>query len=134
MLHLIAERVEFGSLDTEPDSELGMQLALMAVGGEDLWPKPVNLPAWKSVAIDMSHIEENHIQGGSGVSASKTIFPSYMSSSAVETSVRTAYRYGARVRTQGDRVLVVGPSDGGYTIAMWVNTKTHTIETAYPVF
>lgn len=51
----------------------------------------------------------------------------------VEKAVRDAYRYGERLKSQGERVLVRGRA-GGLTIEMWVNRVTKTVETAYPEF
>ncbi|MNC77042.1 hypothetical protein D3C75_1288950 [compost metagenome] len=56
-----------------------------------------------------------------------------MNNSQIEKTVRDAYKNSSKLQTQGDRVLVRGQSNG-LTIEMWVNTKTKTIETAYPVF
>ena len=94
--------------------------------------KPVNLPAWKSIEIDMEHISSGHMIGGSRVSPLKDLFPDSMTSSQVQSAVRQAYRSSSRVATQGDRVLVRGTANG-LTIEMWVNRSTRMIETAYPV-
>jgi RHS repeat-associated protein len=93
--------------------------------------KPINLPAWRRISIAMEHIASGHMVGGSRVSSLKTLFPEGMSVSQVENAVRQAYRYGQRVATQGNRVVVRGES-GGAKIEMWINTDTRTIETAYP--
>ena len=95
--------------------------------------KPVNLPAWRTVRIDMEHIESGHMAGGSRVSSNKGLFPATMNQAQVESGIRDAYRYGQRVRSQGDRVLVRGQTSDGLEIKMWVNTKTREIETAWPV-
>ena len=95
----------------------------------------MNLPAWKSVLIDMEHIASGHMQGGSRIMSGsrKDIFYN-MSQVQVERAVREAYRYSSRVASQGDRVLLRGNSNSsGYVVEMWVNTSTKTIETAYPV-
>lgn len=97
---------------------------------EKLIGKAVNLPAWKSIGIDMEHIASGHIAGGAR-SAMKTLFPEEMSSKQIERAVRTAYRYGKKLATQGDRVLVGGRASG-LNIEMWVNTAENVIETAYP--
>ena len=94
--------------------------------------KPVNLPSWKRIEIDMEHIASGHMTGGSRVSAKKDMFSESMSARQVERAVRQAYRYGERVAVQGERVLVRGEY-GGMRIEMWVNTQTRTIETAYPI-
>ncbi|RIE03934.1 polymorphic toxin-type HINT domain-containing protein [Cohnella faecalis] len=97
--------------------------------------KPINLPSYKKVEIDMEHISSGHIANGSRAqqSGGKTIFPSYMNEAQVEKTVRAAYKNGSRLQTQGDRVLVRGEANG-ITVEMWVNTKTKTIETAYPIY
>lgn len=95
--------------------------------------KAVNLPAWKKVGIDMEHILSGHTVGGGRVSKLKTLFPQGMSESQIEKAVREAYRYGQKVGTQGDSVLVRGTSNN-LTIEMWVNVEKKTIETAYPIF
>lgn len=95
-------------------------------------PKPVNLPAWRKVFIDMDHIQSGHMSGGSRVSPQKTLFPDSMTNSQVESAIRQAYRFSSRVRTQDERTLVRG-SASGLTIEMWVNRATGSIVTAYPV-
>ena len=95
--------------------------------------KAVNLPAWKTIAIDIKHILSGHTLGGSRVSSLKDLFPSHMSEAQIEKAVREAYRYGEKVSSQGERVMIQGEA-AGLKIEMWVNTVTKTIETAYPVF
>jgi hypothetical protein len=104
---------------------------LGALRGPKFTPKPVNLPSWKKVKIDIDHIASGHMVGGSRVSRSKDLFPENMGADQVQRAVRQAYRYGNRVTTNGDRVLVRGQADG-LGIEMWVNTRTKQIETAYP--
>ncbi|NJL29551.1 MAG: hypothetical protein HC897_17525 [Thermoanaerobaculia bacterium] len=99
--------------------------------GAGLVSKAINLPSWRRIVIDMIHIAERHMVGGA-LTARRTVFPSYMSREAVEKAVRFAYRFGEKVGSQGERVIVRGTFDG-ITIEMWVNTATKTIETAYPV-
>lgn len=94
--------------------------------------KAVNLPAWRRVAIDMAHVLERHTVKGTS-SAGRTTFPELMNEKGIERAIREAYRYGEKVASQGDRVLMRGTS-GGLTIEMWVNRVTEVIETAYPVF
>jgi RHS repeat-associated protein len=117
-------------------SLLILAATIRAGRGEVEAPKPVNLPAWRRVDVDMDHIASGHMEGGLRVSVSKDVFPSYMSRGDVESAVRNSYRYSARIRGQGDTVLVVGPGPLGssYRIEMWVNTKTRIIESAYPVY
>lgn len=95
--------------------------------------KPVNLPAWKDVIIDISHITSGHVAGGARASAKKDKFPPGMTPQKIESVVRNAYKVCKKLQTQGERVLVVGTADG-LTIEMWVNTTTKTIETAYPQY
>jgi hypothetical protein len=94
--------------------------------------KPISLPSWKNIDINMEHIASGHMVGGSRVSTIKDLFPQYMSIGQVEATVRQAYRFCERVATQGERVLVRG-SARGLRVEMWVNLSTRTIETAYPV-
>jgi hypothetical protein len=95
--------------------------------------KPVNLPSWKKVKIDMEEVESGHTATGSRAlqSGKKDLFPSNWSSSKIEKAIRQAYRYGERMGSQGERVFVQGQG-GGLRIQMWVNTATKTIETAWP--
>jgi RHS repeat-associated protein len=94
--------------------------------------KPVNLPGYKKVQIDLDHVKSGHVAGGSRVSANKTLFPSSWSDGELASTIRSAYANGSRVASQGERVLVRGQANG-FTIEMWVNKTTKTIETAYPV-
>jgi hypothetical protein len=81
----------------------------------------------------MDHIGPRHMTGGP-FTAGRDVFPDSMSTRGVSRDIRNAYRYGERVSSQGDRVLVRGPSAAmpGRQIEMWVNTRTRQIETAYP--
>jgi hypothetical protein len=98
--------------------------------------KPVNLPAWKSVNIDMEeHILPRHTVTGAIYQQSgiKDAFPADMSPSQIESTIRQAYRMSSVAGpSQGSRVFLRG-SANGLTIEMWVNKATKTIETAYPV-
>src|SRR3569623_180292 len=108
----------------------GARAVCCGVGGGTI--KPINLPGWKGISIDMEHILSGRAAGGLRGSATKTLFPSHWSESQIENAVRQAYRYGTRVTSQGTRVLVQGSHDG-ISMRMWVNTSSKTIETAYPV-
>lgn len=81
----------------------------------------------------MEHIASGHMRGGSRVSPLKTLFPEHMGLKQVERAVREAYRFGEKIGSQGERVLLRGRS-AGLTIEMWVNRATKTIESAYPVW
>ena len=70
--------------------------------------------------------------GGARVSPQKTLFPSAWSATTVEKAIKMAYKYGTKVKTQSDRVLIMGDAYN-VTIELWLNTKTKTIETAYPI-
>lgn len=93
--------------------------------------KAVNLPAWRTVGIDMEHVLERHTVEGA-LSAGRTTFPELMSAKGIERAIRETYRYGTKISSQGERVLMRGPP-GGLTIEMWENRATQNIETAYPV-
>jgi hypothetical protein len=95
--------------------------------------KPVNLPAWKDIIIDIAHIASGHVAGGARASEKKDKFPPGMTPEKIESAVRNAYKVCKKLQTQGERVLVVGTADG-LTIEMWVNVATKTIETAYPQY
>ena len=95
--------------------------------------KSINLPAWRTIKIDIDHIASGHMSGGSRVSSLKTLFPSHMTKGQIEKVVREAYRHGEKISAQGEKVLVRGEA-GGLKIEMWVNRTTKTIETAYPIF
>src|ERR1051325_1543969 len=94
--------------------------------------KPSNLPAWKKIDIDIAHIVDRHTVGGAATSESASKFAG-MSAKQIERVVRQAYRYGQKIKTRGDRVLIRG-SYGKLQIDMWVNTVTRVIETAYTTF
>jgi RHS repeat-associated protein len=102
-------------------------------GGKTARPKPVSLPSARKTKVDMVHVLDRHTKGGKTAqqSGKKDLFPESMTPKQIERSIKEAYSNGKRIQTQGDRVLVQGNS-GGKTIEMWVNTKTKTIETAYP--
>jgi RHS repeat-associated protein len=102
--------------------------------------KAVNLPAWRTVAVDMGEVLSGHTSTGTRYlqSGLKDMFPEGMSANAIENAVRNAYRYGQQVgRKQIDKITgevrfrIVGPWDRR-TIEMWYNETTRTIETAYP--
>jgi RHS repeat-associated protein len=96
--------------------------------------KAVNLPSWRTVAIDVQHIASGHMKGGARVSEAKALFPERMSKAQVEKAVREAYRFGQKIATQGDRVLLEGITRDGLKIRLWLNKLTKVVETAFPVF
>lgn len=90
----------------------------------------VNLPSWKKLTVNWTHIAERHLVGGA-FAATKTVF-GQLSLERVKQIVKGAYRNAKKVATQGDRLLLQGTSHG-WTVEMWVNTETKVLETAYPV-
>lgn len=96
--------------------------------------KAVNLPSWRAVTIDVEHIASGHMKGGSRISDAKALFPEHMSKAQVEKAVREAYRFGQKITTQGDRVLVEGVTRDGLKVRVWLNKLTKRVETAFPVF
>jgi len=97
--------------------------------------KPVNLPAWKDIDIDIDHIVSGHTPGGSrvGPGSQKDLFPKDWDEDKIERAVREAYKNGqktSKISTDG-RVWMRG-TGGGRTIEMVVNTVTKTVESAWP--
>jgi hypothetical protein len=94
--------------------------------------RAINLPSWKKLTIDWVHIAERHIPGGLFAQGQKTVFHG-LNQKQVATVLEGAYRNAKKLLTQGDRVLIRG-THGGWTVEMWINKATKTVETAYPVF
>lgn len=90
----------------------------------------VNLPSWKKLTVNWTHIAERHVMGGAFAGA-KTVF-GQLDIEGVKQVVRDAYQSAKKIATQGDRILLRGTSSG-WTVEMWVNTKTKVLETAYPI-
>jgi hypothetical protein len=66
--------------------------------------KPVNLPAWRKVTVNMAHVLERHTPGGA-LSAARTVFPRTMNEKGIMRAIRDAYNSGTKVGVQGtDRV------------------------------
>jgi hypothetical protein len=67
--------------------------------------KPVNLPAWKNINIDIGHIVEGHTAEGKVYKQSriKDKFPDYMSPGQIQATVRQAYRNSAVAGTDVER-------------------------------
>ena len=91
--------------------------------------KPINLPSWRKIEIDMDHIVSGHQRGGARImkNSNRSIFPEYMSRDEIERTIRQAYRYGKRIETQENRIHVRGNG-----IDIWINKITKKIVTAYP--
>ena len=115
----------------DPGVETAVAVAIVSSRQAARAIKAANLPAWRKVSIDMAHVLERHT-GSGALAAGRTTFPELMSEKGIEQAIREAYRYGTKVGTQGERVLVRGTSNE-LTIEMWVNRATGQIETAYPV-
>ena len=94
-------------------------------------PKAINLPAWKKLTVDMQHIAERHLPGGI-YSEGRTLFNG-LNEGQVAKVMQGAYHNAKKLATQGDRILVRGTYNG-WTVEIWINTATKTVETAYPVF
>jgi hypothetical protein len=95
--------------------------------------KAINLPAWRSLTIDIAHILREHTIKGPNVGG-QDLFPLGMSQSQIERAIQNAYRVSARFTSQGDRIGVRGVDSGsGLTLEIWVNTAEKRIESAYPM-
>jgi RHS repeat-associated protein len=97
----------------------------------DRGTKAVNLPAFNKVTVDMSHIKDRHMQGGT-LTDGRTVFSS-ATERGVQAAIQQAYGSARTINVQGDRVLLSGTTKTGTQIEMWFNKSTKTIETAYPV-
>jgi RHS repeat-associated protein len=96
--------------------------------------KPVNLPSWRKIGIDIEHIVSGHTAGGSRVSPLKDLFSPGMTRPQIANVVRQAYRHaGLAGPSQGERVFLAGVHDG-VTYEMWVNKATKMIESAWPKY
>ncbi|MFF3413051.1 RHS repeat-associated core domain-containing protein, partial [Streptomyces sp. NPDC002742] len=124
----------YASMVPFPIEGAGKRLATKE--GLHLLPKAINLPSWKTVAVDMVHVLERHTADGKiyKQSMKKTKFPDYMSPKKIESTILTAYRFATVAgRSQGSRVLLRGMAEG-LEIEMWLDKETKLIETAYPVW
>lgn len=95
--------------------------------------KSPNLPSAKRIKINMDHIMSGHGFDGKRGGPGKDRFPKWATAATIERIIREAYKYGERVKTQGDRVFIRGPW-GNRLIEMWVNTVEKTIESAWPKY
>ena len=102
------------------------------VGGGGGGRKPISLPAWGKITVDMVHIAERHMHGGAiAMQNGRSLFPITMNERAVMSAIRQAWGTAAKTAVQGDRIQLVG-TGGGLHIEMWFNKVTNVIETAYP--
>ena len=95
--------------------------------------KPVNLPSWKKLQVDMDHISSGHMPGGPrNPDGKKTVFWG-LTAEEVYRAIQEAYNSSSKLMTQGERILVEGYSEiCGQIIEIWVNVVEKIIETAYP--
>jgi hypothetical protein len=96
--------------------------------------KAVNLPAWQKMPIKMDHVLSGHTGKGwrTGCKGNKkSLFPEAMTKKQIENAIRQAYRYGKKVQTQEEVVVIIGEYQG-MKIKMYVNTEKKIIESAYP--
>lgn len=108
----------------------GVAIDAAEVGAARVVSKPINLPAWKKISVDMAHILPRHMEGGA-FSEGKSVFAG-MSEAGIRGAIREAYESSAKVAVQGDRIKLSGKG-GGFRIEMWFNRGTNVIETAYAV-
>ena len=93
--------------------------------------RAINLPGWKNLTVDMTHIAERHMTGGP-FTQGRTIFAN-LNEQGVMAAIKQAYGSATTVAVQGDRVLLSGTTKAGMIVEMWLNKATKVIETAYPV-
>jgi RHS repeat-associated protein len=61
--------------------------------------KPIYLPAWKKVTVDVAHIAERHMEGA--LTAGRDVFPAMMNEKAVVSAIREAYSGSIKVGAKG---------------------------------
>ena len=99
------------------------------------------LPRFRNMRIDWSHLEDRHLTSGRTATARRQAgdrndeWPNEMNRQDIARSIRQAYDNRTWVSRSGDsnRFRVRGQNDAGDVIEMWVNRRTNTIETAYPL-
>jgi len=98
--------------------------------------KAVNLPAFKKMAIKLDHAASGHLTDGYRAmckGSKKTLFPEGTTKEHLEKIIEHVYKNCKKVRTQAEgKIIVIGEYEG-QKVKMYVNTKTKTIETAFPV-
>jgi hypothetical protein len=105
--------------------------AAAIVGIASLLRKPINLPGWRKVSVDWTHIDERHMPGGI-YAAGRDVFLN-MNKEGVLAAIRQAYGTAKTVTVQGERVLLEGVTKTGMTVQMWFDKSRKVVETAYPV-
>ena len=112
--------------------------------------KAINLPSWSKLSFKLEndgktiHFLHNHTVNGKGYQASmkvggrKDVFPANMTDKQIFKAVREAYESSKKVGTQIDFktgntiVELVGHSEDGMKIRMYVNTTSKQLDTAFP--
>ena len=107
--------------------------AVSSVKKKNPTKKPVNLPSWKKLEVDMDHISSGHMPNGSrNPDDKKSIFVG-LTTSQVLKAIREAYNHSSKLTSIGDRIKLSGYSDTfGLVIEIWLNIADDVIETAYP--
>ena len=97
-------------------------------------PPPKTMGQSVAVKSPVAFQKNNKINAFAHVSygMALTLFNSSWSQSTVESAIKEAYESAKKIETQGDRVRLHG-TGSGQKIEMWLNTKSKTIETAYPI-
>lgn len=99
--------------------------------------KPINLPSYGKLEVDIDHILDRHTVGGktSQISGKKDNFPDNWTDRQIENSIKEAYN-GAKlyktVEQNGEIKQILHGYSKGIKIEMWLNKSTNKIETAYP--
>lgn len=112
--------------------------------------KAINLPSWSKLTFKLEndgktiHFLHNHTVNGKGYQASmkaggrKDVFPANMTDRQIFKAVREAYENSKKVGTQddlitGDKIVeLVGYSNDGMKIRMYVNVTRKQLDTAFP--
>jgi hypothetical protein len=136
-LFLPVEILDWACLDGQcgpggPTLAIGMVRHVGKRGAAGAATKALNLPAWRKVGVDMTHILERHVPGAK-YSAGRSVFPSTMNEKGIMRAIREAYESSTMVAVQGTERILLQGHGRGLTIAMWFNKATNAIETAYPV-
>ena len=95
--------------------------------------KPVNLPSWKKLDVNIEHIASGHMPNGSrNPDDKKSVFIGVTTHQMVK-AIYEAYNHSSKLATVGSRVKLSGFSPTfNIFIEMWVNLAELIIETAYP--
>ncbi|MFV8753227.1 DUF6531 domain-containing protein [Nannocystaceae bacterium ST9] len=116
---------------------------LVEVDPLGLWRRPFHFPPGHKISVDMEHIMSGHTSTGCRKIMSqrsgkgKDIFPANWTEEKIERAVREAYhnadeRKSVTRQSDGAKHFLLGDGSG-YRIAMYYNSDTHTIETAWPI-